>query len=83
MKTKIIRLCVNILSTFVALVVPFACFTMPVQCAILEHPLYLLFYIITIPLAFIWYLFMPKLWKEVKEYIIDDIIDDLIKEEEE
>ena len=83
MKTKLIRLCVNILSTFVALVVPFACFIMPVQCAILEHPLFLLFYILTIPLAFVWYTFIPRMWRELKVYLIDDLVANFIEEEEE
>lgn len=74
-KVNIIKFCVGIISAFIGMGVPFVCFVVPCVTAILDTPWFLLFYIITLPLAFIWYSIVPKTWKEMREDLIEALID--------
>ena len=75
MKRTITKFCVIILSTFISIVVPFALFVVPCVSVILyEDPLFLLFYIVTLPLSFLWYSFVPKAWKEIKNDVIETLV---------
>jgi membrane protein implicated in regulation of membrane protease activity len=74
-KERIIKICIRIISVFISIVVPFSCLVVPFVCAISDTLWFLLFYIVTIPLALIWYSFMPKAWKETREYIIEELRD--------
>jgi membrane protein implicated in regulation of membrane protease activity len=74
-KVNIIKFCVGIISAFIGMCVPVVYFVVPGVTAILATPWFLLFYIITLPLAFIWYSIVPKAWKEMKEDLIEDLID--------
>ena len=80
LKINIIKFCIGIISAFIAISVPLVCFVVPFAAAISETLWFLLFYIVTLPLAFIWYSFIPKGWKKIKENIIEDLLD-MISEE--
>lgn len=73
-KEIIIRFCIWVMVTFMSLVVPFTCFVVPCLAAITDSLWYLLFYIVTLPLAFVWYAFMPKMWEDIKEDLIAELI---------
>lgn len=74
-KEIIIRFCIWIITMFIALVVPFVCFIVPLVIAIYESPWFLLFYIVTLPLAFIWYSIMRKMWKDIKNDLLEDLLE--------